>query len=259
MGKGKKWTQEELKHLAEAWISISEDAGESALKGTNQDADEFWNRIYNVYIGKAPDAAEGYGNRALSAVKSQWKDKLSKYVRAFNKKLQKVQRSNPTGCTEQNIINMAVAIQMGRVSAMSYLHKESQPMDWPYYSSWLILKDHRAFLPPAPPPVDAFVEEIDDEEDGESGGRDDISAITNGTTPGKVPSVAGLVSTVSTAKPKGSNSRGPGHGSKKSKQLAAQEEYKKKRAKCHEDLIVIQRKKQASFDVFALLNRPQNN
>ena len=52
MGKGKKWSTEELKHLAEAWISISEDSGEAMVKGTNQDSDEFWRRIYNVFISK---------------------------------------------------------------------------------------------------------------------------------------------------------------------------------------------------------------
>ena len=52
MGKGKKWSAEELKHLAEAWIAISEDSGEAMVKGTNQDSDEFWRRIYNVFISR---------------------------------------------------------------------------------------------------------------------------------------------------------------------------------------------------------------
>ena len=249
MGKGKKWSTEELKHLAEAWISISEDSGEAMVKGTNQESDEFWRRIYNVFISKLPNAPEGYANRALSAVRSQWKDKLSKYIRSFNKQLQKVQCSNPTGCSEQNIVNMAVAIQMGKTSVRSYLFKDYQAMDWPYYLAWLVLKDHRAFIPPPPPPADALIKEIEDEDDNVV--NDDISAITNVTASGaaNTPSVAGVLG-ASATKPKGSNSRGPGYGVKKTKQLAAQDEYRRKKAKCQEDMIEIQRQKQASFDTY---------
>ena len=80
MGRGKEWKPEEDQHLAEAWVAVSEDAGETDVKGTNQDGDVFWKRVYDLFVSKCPvDNPDGvYGKRTVSAVKNHWKDYVSR-------------------------------------------------------------------------------------------------------------------------------------------------------------------------------------
>ena len=126
MGTCKRWSVEERLHLTEAWIDATEDAGETEVKGTYQDSDVFWKRVYDKYVAKAPSnhAKGSYSGRQVSAMQNQWKDKLARDVKKFNKSLLRVISAKPTGCTEQNQINMAVAIHLGKTSTMSYVHKE---------------------------------------------------------------------------------------------------------------------------------------
>ena len=83
MGTGKRWTVEERIHLTEAWIDATEDTGEDEVKGTYQDSEVFWKRVYDKYVAKAlPGHANGaYGGRQASAVQNQWKDKLARDVK----------------------------------------------------------------------------------------------------------------------------------------------------------------------------------
>ena len=135
MGRSKEWKPEEDKHLAEAWIEVSEDVGSSDMKGTNQDGEAFWNRVYANFVERCPvDKADGiYGGRKASTVKNHWKDYTSKFSRQFNTALSKVYRSNPTGCDEQQKINMAAAIQCRKIDAMAYRFKDFNAMDWQWW------------------------------------------------------------------------------------------------------------------------------
>ena len=114
MGKGRKWSPEESLHLAESYVDVSEDNGETHVRGTSQDAQVFWSRVYSKFAKRNPGNSPGqYGDRAMSAVSNHWKEKIKLDVRKFNICLRKVYKSKPTGCTDQEKINMAVAIHRG--------------------------------------------------------------------------------------------------------------------------------------------------
>lgn len=49
--------------------------------------------------------------------------------------------SVPTGTTEQNKINMAVAIHKKKTKLMDYSYRDFDPMVWKHYTCWLALKD----------------------------------------------------------------------------------------------------------------------
>ena len=252
MGRGRSWTPAECLHLAEAWLDVSQDVGEREVKGTWQDSSQFWSKVMAVFSSKCPvDNPDGvYGDRALSAVKGQWKEKIARGCRNFNKALLVVLNSRPTGCNEQNKINMAVAIQLGKTSRMDYIFKDFQANDWPYYSCWMHLKGNRAFLPPSPPTAENMVH-LDEEEEDEVpvDAVDDPSEITNATdidntaeaTPARTAVAPAILS------PSGSRSRGPGPGSKKTKKQAEENDYRKKKAKIQEGMLEVQRQRQADF------------
>lgn len=149
MGKGKKWTPEESADLAASYIHASEDAGSGDVKGTNQDADTFWTKVLLHFSQLSPPHPRGiYHDRAKTAIINHWKEYISRDVKKFNNALLRVMSSRPTGVNQQEIVNMAVAIHRGKIDCASYRHRDHNPNDWHNYKSWLILKGHRAFLPP---------------------------------------------------------------------------------------------------------------
>ena len=245
MGRGKGWSAEESLHLAEAWIEASEDVDAVVVKGTDQDADDFWKKVYKMFVPKTPPnhLSGTYKDRSTGAMQSHWSERIARQVKAFNKSLLLVLNSNPTGCTEQNKINMAVAIQLGKCSAMSYNNKDFQARDWKFYPCWEVLRTHRAFLPPKAATEENTVDmdEDDSDEDANNGGN-------NSTSPSASSASGGSVKTnLFTPTPKRSRSRGPGAGKKKTKAAHGEEEYKKKRIEMQEHLLQVQKKRQEDF------------
>lgn len=249
MGRGKVWTLHENLHLAEAWLQVSEDADEATVKGTNQDGDEFWKRVEVAFKEKTPSPnPEGqYQERSNPAIINQWKEKIARQARKFNASLMKVYRSNPTGCTEQNKINMAVAIYLKKTDKMDYTHKDFNPNNWPVYLAWEILKEHRAFQPPAQTEtntVSLLEEPAEDGTPGDGTPGDVAVAAPDGV------SVLTEQDNFVTPLAKKSRSRGPGAGARKTKALAKEEEYRKKKAKVQEGLLDCQRKRTVAFDTY---------
>ena len=87
MGRGKGWSTEESLHLAEAWIEASEEVGERVLKGADQDAEDFWKKVYNVFAPKTPSnyLVGTYKDRSTGGMQSQWSEKIARQVKSFNK------------------------------------------------------------------------------------------------------------------------------------------------------------------------------
>ena len=265
MGRGRSWSTEELLHLAQAWLDATQDVGEREVKGTWQDSAQFWNKVITNFNSMCPvENPDGiYSDRAASAVRNQWKEKIARGCRSFNKALLLVLNSRPTGCNEQNKINIAVAIHLGKTSRLDYTFKDFQANDWPFYKCWQLLKGHRAFLPPSPPTAENMVNlEEEEEEEEEEEGDDDPSEITHGSggnnhSPGS--SNSGTFATPparvtgkpkSAVTPKSCKSRGAGAGAKKTKSKFIEEDYKKKKAKVQEGLLEVQRKRQEDFAAY---------
>lgn len=252
MGKGKQWTTKECKHLAEAWIEVSEDQDQTEVKGANQNADAFWRRVFARFVAKAPpDHLSGtYSGRGENAVRNYWTDNIARDCKKFNKSLMKVYQSRPTGVTLEEKTNIAVALFLGKADTASSRHKGYPTGDWKFFEAWLVLKNHRAFIPPTPEQQENAVElDDDDDEDREEDIAEDTSPsdISVSGNEGRrlfTPAAGGLAA-VSTKK-----SRGPGPGAKKTKKVAEETEYRRKKTKLQEDMLALASQRQKSFDMF---------
>lgn len=249
MGKGKQWTALECKHVAEAWVEVSEDQDQGEVKGANQTGEVFWSRVYLRFISKGPtEQQEGtYGGRGEKAVRNYWTDNISRDCKKFNKSLMKVYQSRPTGVSLEEKINIAVALFLKKADTASSRHKDFPTRDWKFFDAWLVLKGHRAFIPPTPEQQENAIELDDDNEDEEATGEDEEG--DNHTSPSDM-STSGnerreLFVVTSTKK-----SRGPGAGAKKTKKEAEEAQYRRKKTKLQEEIVELATQRQKSFDMF---------
>jgi sRNA-binding regulator protein Hfq len=258
MPKGKRWSPEESFDLAQAWINVSEDAGEVEVKGVNQDSDEFWSRVRANFKARGPTVQDGtYGDRAVTAIMNHWKDNISRECKRFNKSLLKVHSCNLSGVNQQDKINIAVAIHMGKSDCPAARLRKYQPMNWKFYQCWLALKDHRAFVPPqaSAPIVDVDDDKDDEEDDDDEEERTESAGNESGDTPGSTTeSGRALFTTPSQGEEADVNTkataRGPGPGGKKTRASAAEDEYRKKKTKIQEGILEVQRKRQSDFEAY---------
>ena len=148
MGRAPHWIIEERVAVAESWLEASEEGSEDV--GSDQDKATFRKKIMDNLKAKAPSNSLATGRfhaRGEGPVMKQWGE-ISKNCSAFNKKILQVHASAMSGVTEQQKINVAVAMQNSIIAAASYQQKDYEPNDWVYYHCWLQLKSHRKFLPP---------------------------------------------------------------------------------------------------------------
>lgn len=84
-------------------------------------------------------------------------NKLFPDLGKFNVSLMKVQSSKPSGITDQQVINMAVAVHLKKANGRDYSTKDFDATKWPNYAAWMVLKNTRKFatttvlVPTAPP------------------------------------------------------------------------------------------------------------
>ena len=77
------WLVEEHVALAQAWINASEDNGSEDVKGTNQDADAFFDKVLENLKTLAPvdtDSIGRHNNREKKALQNHWKDKIGQEI-----------------------------------------------------------------------------------------------------------------------------------------------------------------------------------
>jgi hypothetical protein len=264
MPQGKKWLSEEYKTLAIAFIQTSEELEVKALKGTGQTGEQFWKKVMVRLEELAPrgdDAVGRYHNRGLLPVWNQWKDNINRNVKGFNKCLLTIYKSNPTGVTEDEKINMAIAIHVGKVDVMNYRMAQFEPNDWKLYQAWLVLKDHPAFLPP-PQPNAGNTENLASDESEDESTEDDDSASAPKKKKKKVPAVVKLedddrkIKSVVSGSSSGSvqvstkKSRGVGGGRAKTKEMAERAAYRQKKVETINKLTQIQEKRSAAFEQY---------
>jgi hypothetical protein len=240
MGRGKVWSSAECQHLAEAWIDVSEDKNEVDIKGVNQDGDQFWQRVFSKYAFKGRQ--EGcYSERGVSAVKNFFSDNISRDCKKFNKSLIKVYASRPTGVTNEEKINIAVAMHLKKADTASSRHRDFPVNDWKFYKAWLVLKEHRAYIPPTPEQVENTAVEVEDDEE-EVGEIESRGSGGSGDTEGATVAIAASAKTI--------NDRGPGPGSKKTKKLAREDDYRKKKTKLQENMVQLAAKRASDFSQY---------
>ncbi len=237
MPKSSKWRQQENADLAQAFIEVSEDEGSTTVVGTGQDGLVFWARVFERFKAKAPDdAASGsYGGRNVKTASNHFRDDIARECKKFNKCLLKIHRSKPTGCNDQNKINMAVAIIQGKIDCMSHRFKDHQAMDWKFYEAWLILKSHPAFLPPTQEQI-AAAEEVEEEVEEESTGN-------NSPTPDGEAIIDSASSSIAISSTRAVKSRGGAGGRDATKKKSMEEDLKKRKVETLEQMLDLQKKK----------------
>jgi hypothetical protein len=234
------------------------------VKGTDQTGDAFWKRVVVALKAIAPkdpkDCVGKFHNREGNALKTKWNDNISRDVKKFNKALIKVLSSNLTGVNEQNKINIAVSIMMGKCDGAHYRHKDFDPYEWMYYKAWVVLKDHPTFKPPN---LKEDSIDIDDETEPETeldiNLSDDPTTFVTPNFNGNVPTMSRHDSDTSSVKPKSLHrvSRGPGLGKKATREKAVAEANTKRKldildriATTMEENTAINRKKARDINMF---------
>ena len=93
-------------------MSVSEDEGSPQVRGANQDMASFWKAALENFHASAPvgNLCSGtYFNRADTVITNHWRDTVARSVKKFNAALRLVLVSQPTGCSQQQKINIDVA------------------------------------------------------------------------------------------------------------------------------------------------------
>jgi len=279
MGRSKSWTAEENEVLAKAWIAASEQRSE--IDGAGKESSMFWDLVLDEIRNRMPmdsDKITGrYSMRALSAIKSHWNDKVKNNSSKFNTSLMLIYRSNPTGSTRQQMVNMAVAMHLGKTSKMEYQYRDIDPNEWINYKAWCHLRHHHKFSPPPPPSTASSSTDEDGPgaaagDDGcedtstinsnnnftnnflfsPSGNNNDGRASVGAANSAPVPSV--VAPPLNT--PASANGKQTGRGRNAAKAQLALEEHRKKKYKAMKELTEVQKRRlqsQNSYMKFTVL------
>ena len=119
------WSGQEKEKLAIAYIAATNNSD----VGADQRAPLFMAKVVVNFVRLTPIAAEPgrYRDRSASSVWAQLRDKFFPDIQRFNSSLRLVYISHPTGVTEQEKINMAIAIHLGRTKRMDYQFRNFHP------------------------------------------------------------------------------------------------------------------------------------
>ena len=139
MGRGAQWASPELKHVAEAMLSASEDP----IAGIDQKAETFMTKLWQEFVSKdpAPISAKKYQDRKIKAVfdksKAMWRN-----VMVFHKAQMFVLACQPTGgLNDDEMFSLAVARHTGAMaSGLDYAFKDTPHTDWIYAEAYKVLR-----------------------------------------------------------------------------------------------------------------------
>ena len=155
MPSSKRWTADECHILAIAAVSnASQNKSEMKKVGANQKLGQLQAKIFdNVHPPPPPPPgalAPYYHHRGTDALWIYWRDKIQPELNKFNIALRMVNASNPTGMDQQQKVNMAITIHLGKTECMNYKYKDFNCHEWLYYLAWDIIKNTAKFSPPKP-------------------------------------------------------------------------------------------------------------
>lgn len=138
MPRAKKWKSDELKLLAAAWIRATNDAERGADQRLGTFQETMLEKLKELSPAECPDGY--YWKRGAVACQEYFRDKVSPDVQSFNKALKQVYDSEPTGCGQNEVIAMAVAIHMKKANKMDYHFKLFAVESWRNFGAWELLK-----------------------------------------------------------------------------------------------------------------------
>jgi hypothetical protein len=119
MGLGKKWQPDEIEAICRSYVI----AGNNPVVGNQQPGPAFWKCVKEEFASFCPpNHQQGtFVDREVSSMTRFMRVKLLPDVNKFNKHLRTVNAAKLTGNpSEQEMINMAVAIHKGKCATVDY-------------------------------------------------------------------------------------------------------------------------------------------
>ena len=140
MGRGLGYSLHERRALAIAYINASNDS----VDGADQNVPEFGAKIITNLLTLQPTGAEPghYVDRDETGV-TQWqylRDSVFGDIQKFNHSFLLVEQAEISGITDQEMINIAVALHLGRIDHPDRDARDTNPTDWTNYLAWLELR-----------------------------------------------------------------------------------------------------------------------
>ena len=109
--------------------------------GADKDFNAFSNEVMLRTEEFSPtEAQEGRFHHRGLRIYAYLRDRVFPTLQKFNKSLRHIYACNPTGVTDQQKINMAVALHLQKVTTMDYAFKDFSPSTWKQYGGWLAVK-----------------------------------------------------------------------------------------------------------------------
>ena len=132
---GRHWADAEVAAACKAYAK----ATLNPLVGTDQDLDQFAQEIaLQMEEVAPPDVQPGMYHHRGTRIYPYLRDCVFPQLQKFNKALRHIYACNPTGVTEQQKINMAVALFKKVVKGMDYEYKDyDAAKHWKMYGGWL--------------------------------------------------------------------------------------------------------------------------
>ena len=118
---GRHWSGSEIAAACKAYAK----ATLNPLVGADRDIESFSREIVTHMVDFAPvNAPDGTFQHHGLRIYQYLRDNDFGYFHKFNKRLRHIYACNPTGVTEQQKINMAVAVYNRKVNGMDYAFKD---------------------------------------------------------------------------------------------------------------------------------------
>lgn len=157
MGSAKRWHAKECEAAAKAYVFATHDE----IAGAQQKGADFGKRIADAFKDLSPPGCAGTGfywdrdpDGSKSIVWSYVRDVMMKECQKFNGTYNKVLNMKLTGVTEQEKVNIAVAMFQKKLTADGksvYVYKDYKALEWRLYLAWIVLKDTKKLQVPSVP------------------------------------------------------------------------------------------------------------
>ena len=133
MSRSKNWKKEEIALACKAYAV----ATKNSVSGCDMRGEDFNQNLVDIFKTFAPVPTPEDTYHFRKHVYVYLRDNVFGALQKFQKSIRKVEASSPSGVTEQQKINMAVAIHLGKTKKMDYDFKDFDASSWRLYLAWI--------------------------------------------------------------------------------------------------------------------------
>lgn len=137
------WRPEEIAQACRAYAN----ATDNGIVGSDQDLEKFSADIVEKLKVLSPsDVRPGtYYERGVR-IYPYLRDNVFPEIQKFSKAMRLVEASGPSGVTDDQKVNMSVAIFLKKTDRMDYTFKDFDASSWRLYGAWKVLKNLPKFI-----------------------------------------------------------------------------------------------------------------